>query len=105
MYMFCGKCGTQIEDNALFCPNCGEKTVNTDLSVQKRQKAEAKKFALPIGIVAGVVVIIVLVASLFGGGGYKKTLNNYCKAIENSDADLMYNAVVAQYWIDFLLLL
>lgn len=100
--MFCGKCGTQMEDNALFCPNCGERTVNTDVNTKKQSKVNAKKFALPLAIVAGVVLIVVLFVSLIGGGGYKKTLDNYYKAHENNDADLMYNSVVAQYWIDYI---
>ena len=99
--MYCGKCGTQIDDNAMFCSNCGERTVITNTSTQKQPKVGAKKFALPLGIVAGVVLIIVLIVSLIGGSGYKRTLDNYYKAHENNDADLMYNSVVAQYWIDY----
>ena len=100
--MFCGKCGTQMEDNALFCPNCGEKTVNPDANTKKQSKVNAKKFALPLAIVTGIVLIVVLFVSLIGGGGYKKTLDNYYKAHENNDAELMYNSVVAQYWIDYI---
>jgi len=99
--MYCGKCGAQIDDNALFCSNCGERTIITDTSTPKQPKVGAKKFVLPLGIVAGVVLIVVLIVSLIGGGGYKKTLDNYYKAHENNDADLMYNSVVAQYWIDY----
>ena len=99
--MYCGKCGTQIDDTALFCTNCGERTVITETSTQTQSKAGTKKFVLPLGIVAGVVLIVVLIVSLIGGGGYKKTLDNYYKAHENNDTDLMYNSVVAQYWIDY----
>lgn len=99
--MYCGKCGTQIEDNALFCLNCGERTVNTDANKNKQSKVTTKKSALTLAVVAGVVFIVVLFVSLNSGGGYKKTLDNYYKAHENNDADLMYNSVVAQYWIDY----
>ncbi|MEE0059693.1 MAG: zinc ribbon domain-containing protein, partial [Acutalibacteraceae bacterium] len=27
--MFCGNCGTNIEDNAVFCPNCGAAQANS----------------------------------------------------------------------------
>ena len=28
--MFCGKCGNQVEPDALFCNVCGEKIVNSE---------------------------------------------------------------------------
>jgi RNA polymerase subunit RPABC4/transcription elongation factor Spt4 len=28
--MFCGNCGTNIEDNAVFCPNCGSREVEDE---------------------------------------------------------------------------
>ena len=99
--MYCGKCGTQIEDNALFCPNCGEKTLNSNTSTQQTTKTNIKRIALPTGIIAGVILVVVLAVSLLGGGGYKRTLDNYYKSHENNDADLMYDSVVAQYWIDY----
>ncbi len=98
--MYCGKCGTQIEDNAIFCPNCGEKTTNN--SLQKQSKVNVKKIALPIAAIAIVLLIVALVVSLFSGVGYKKTLDNFYKAHENNDAELMYNSVVAQYCIDYI---
>lgn len=105
--MFCVKCGAPIANNALFCTNCGarvETPVFNNVSTQTQPKTEIKKFALPIGIVAGVVaviIIIAIIASSFSGGGYIKTLDNYYKAHENHDADLMYESVIAQYWIDY----
>jgi hypothetical protein len=33
--MFCSKCGTQIPDDAVFCPACGTKTVNQGTSTQQ----------------------------------------------------------------------
>ena len=41
--MYCGKCGTQIDDNALFCTNCGEKTLNSNKSTQQTTKTNIKK--------------------------------------------------------------
>ncbi|MBE6665992.1 MAG: hypothetical protein E7603_07225 [Ruminococcaceae bacterium] len=94
--MFCEKCDTQVEDNALSCHNYEEKNSNNDLQIPV--KVNAKKIVLSI---ASMVLIGVLVVSLFGGGGYKKTLDNYYKAHEKNDADLMYSSVVTQYWIDY----
>ena len=99
--MYCGKCGTQIENNALFCPNCGKRTVNIDTSTQKQPNAKIKKIALPLGIVVGVVAVIVFIVLLISGGGYKKTLDNYYKAYATNDPELMYSTVIAQYWIDY----
>ena len=28
--MFCGQCGNQVEDNAMFCPKCGSKLINNN---------------------------------------------------------------------------
>ena len=70
--MYCGKCGTQIETNALFCPNCGERTANIDTSINKQASVKIKKIALPLVVVAGVIAVIVLIISLISSGGYKK---------------------------------
>lgn len=100
--MYCEKCGTQINNDALFCPNCGEKTVVIDKSTQMQSKTGRKKFALLLGIITGVILIVVLIVLLIYGDGYKKTLDNYYKAHENNDADLLYNSVIAKYWIDYM---
>jgi len=55
-----------------------------------------------IGIALAAIVVLVLIASVVFGGGYKHTVKNYFRAHEKNDADLMYNSVVAQYWIDYM---
>ncbi len=35
--MFCGNCGFNIEDNAVFCPNCGAQTNSSNNEVQNSQ--------------------------------------------------------------------
>ena len=99
--MYCRKCGTQIEDTALFCSNCGERLSSTGTSVQNQPKKNMKKVSFLLRAIVGVVLLVILIVYLIGGVGYKRTLNNYFKAHENNDADLMYNSVVAQYWIDY----
>ena len=84
--MYCRKCGTQIEDTALFCPTCGKRTETTDTGTQTQPKAGSKRLAWLLGIIAGVILIAVLIVSL--GGGYKRTLHNYFKAYETQDAEL-----------------
>lgn len=93
MGMFCGNCGTKLEDNERFCPNCGaaadtapSASVNTGGETGQWAEAEAstigvaagvaapqaakpnKKLITGAGIVVAVIVIAVIIASAFGGG-------------------------------------
>lgn len=101
--MFCGKCGTKLNNNDVFCPECGSQILeNTSAFTQNNNKKNTtKRISIPVLIGVALVVLIILNVSLTGGGGYKKTLDNYYKAHENNDADLMYSSVIAQYWIDY----
>lgn len=57
MAKFCSKCGTEMEDNAAFCPNCGdkdEKTVNVNVNVNKTAPMIAKR-----DIVVAIILSIV----------------------------------------------
>ena len=60
-----------------------------------------KKIIIPV-IIGSIALVIVIVTVLSANNGYKKLLNNYYKAYESRDADLMYSSVVAQYWIDYM---
>ncbi len=35
--MYCNKCGKKLDDDAIFCPKCGDKIVNTDRIEEKTQ--------------------------------------------------------------------
>lgn len=67
--MFCEKCGAQIEDDSLFCPNCGSK-------IDSGEGEEKKKKKLPVGIAAAVVTVVCLVTCvvLFGRRGVETPL-------------------------------
>lgn len=61
--MFCSKCGTKLDDNALFCPNCGTKTkavVNQAPNPMSTQAPVKKKSGM--AIIGIIVVILALVA-------------------------------------------
>ncbi len=60
-----------------------------------------KKIIIPV-IIGSIALVIIIVTVLSANNGYKKLLNNYYKAYESRDADLMYSSVVAQYWIDYM---
>ena len=87
--MFCTKCGTNNEDNNVFCKNCGAKlvkpAVNSSVSsvpssqdtsassgaAQARKPVNSVLFA---GIAAVVILIIVVVGVLMNAGKGGKTL-------------------------------
>lgn len=41
--MICKKCGQKLKDNAEFCPNCGLKIENTNIS-NDQKKSNKKKY-------------------------------------------------------------
>lgn len=99
---FCGNCGAPVEDGANVCGNCGTpiarvKNVNVNVGNQvyqnyKQVKAMAKKPAdlkkyIPIAaaVLATVVIFIVAGAIISANTGYKKTVKEYFKALNESD--------------------
>ncbi len=57
--MFCENCGTQLENNAVFCTNCGAKT---DVVVNSASPANLiQQIRKIIAIVAGVILIFALI--------------------------------------------
>lgn len=85
--MFCKKCGTEMANDAEFCPNCGEKTSvgeaakteqtavtvatngTTAVSVlEKAKKPIPKKAIIAVGGLVAVVLLVVVISSLFKSG-------------------------------------
>ncbi len=93
---------SQNEENLSFCPHCGGKIEGrSDPLKEKNEKKTKKKWVLFVCVPSGIILLIALVTFLFNNTGYRRTLNNYFKAYENSDVDLLYSSVYAQYWIDY----
>ena len=73
--MFCKNCGTQMADDAAFCPNCGARNGAQPVVPQQQMQPVAAKRpnGKLIGIIAGGVaalaVIIVACVLIFGGSG------------------------------------
>ena len=75
--MYCEKCGTQLNDNALFCSNCGEKcsaaiNITEPPTLVKKKTFGGEKFLRFINIVAIIFtmfigVINLLVSNIVGG--------------------------------------
>ncbi|MBE6837749.1 MAG: zinc ribbon domain-containing protein [Ruminococcus sp.] len=110
MSKFCTKCGATLEDNAAFCTTCGAKfetapaaeanADNTTLLEKFKANANAEgikklqanpNFTKYVGIgvvVIAAIIIICIIASVLGNG-WKKPLNNYFKAIEEKDGEIL----------------
>ena len=52
MERYCRKCGTKLKDEAIFCPNCGEKDVASNESLLSRYK-------IPLMLAAIAVIILI----------------------------------------------
>ena len=68
-YKQCPYCGTNLEDNSIFCNICGKKipesTVNEEIKntdIQNENKTGTKLMAVFIGVVAVVIIIMIAVA-------------------------------------------
>lgn len=101
MSKFCGRCGAQLDDNAIFCTKCGAnlgqpnqqfnadavKNVAAKNTVTAAVKnGDKKTLAIVGGIVGAVVVLIVVfICCLIFGGGYKDPLKRMKKTLENGD--------------------
>ncbi len=116
--MFCGKCGAQNADNAVFCKVCGapltpQQGGNGGMNggmggmgggTVSGVKPSSDKHKL-VGIIAigvAVVLVIVLIAVIAGGSGAKGVVKKYMKAIYDKQdgeayADLFHDDVIKSH--------
>lgn len=57
--MYCGHCGKQIDDNAVFCPACGAKVLLEACAAQPKKKKGRKRLVLGGAAVIAVCAVIV----------------------------------------------
>lgn len=121
--MNCNKCGTKLEVGAVFCPNCGEKVLETATNLNMDAAGEgfsampnqpngtaptdAKKgpMGLPkqqliivIACVAvAVVLLLVLLGKVFGGNSAKGVVKDYYRALEKCSASKLLDTVPKDY--------
>lgn len=98
--MNCSNCNEKIDLNSVFCPNCGEKVVeridsnfNSGAAVAQEQKKSNTnfKFIIPIAMIG---IILVAAFMLFASGGKPETVvNNFFKAIDKVDPDMMLDSL------------
>ena len=62
--MYCRKCGHEIDDNVLVCPNCGART---DDSRGAGGEGAARLLRADVLVVAAVIILIPLLLYLFTG--------------------------------------
>lgn len=100
MSKFCGVCGTQAEDSANVCGNCGnafnDQAENTKTApipgadaVKDKIKSLKTDGLMKKGIIAiaAVVVGIIIISSISSSAGYKGTVKKVINAFEKNDVE------------------
>ena len=70
--MYCGKCGSEIDDDSLFCPVCGSEikiSGNSDNHENQQPKKNNRKKYLLIGIF---LIVIIVAGVLYATVGLNK---------------------------------
>lgn len=115
MSKFCGNCGTELQDDAVQCFNCGfnvapppAQSVNNDQNLTPgekianftkdkavwlfgKMKSDKKLTGIILGSLVGVVAVIVALCLIFGGG-YETAIDNYVDAMYYGDVDAFFDS-------------
>lgn len=106
MSKFCNNCGNMVDDDAVFCTNCGatfEAAPVPEEAPQAPRKAKKPLNKKMIGMIVGVVAVVILaivVISMIGGGS-KSQFNGVIsdmEAITNGDFDDILDIAPEAYW-------
>lgn len=97
----CEKCGAEMEDTAVDCPNCSKVEVKAEAPKKEEVKVEAKKaevktektsnpsnkknLFIAIGAIAAVVIILIAILASVLGGGYEAPIKNMFKGMQKAD--------------------
>lgn len=88
--MYCGQCGTKIQENEGQCGNCGKPTSQPLRA--KTTTINYKKWGI-IAVVA--ILILFFIPKVFGGGAGmsspKGTVTGFIKAVKKQDIEKMYS--------------
>ena len=70
--MYCKKCGSQIDDDSIFCQNCGEKQIDfndkSDINIKTSRPKKTNKIAVVVLILFFLTYAIIVIAAITNGG-------------------------------------
>ncbi len=91
--MFCEKCGKQINDDAAFCPYCGQSTSSDKQTRTEADNSSASKKTPPKKsfLIISAVIILVMVFVLNRSSSVEKELIGYWVTSYTSDGNTIYN--------------
>ncbi len=87
MSKFCFNCGAEIDDNAVFCGNCGASQGGGQEGKSDPKKSNRTAFIIAIVVIVIAAAVIIKIAS--GFLGYNSLLKKTIKAIKNYDIDAL----------------
>lgn len=93
MSKFCQNCGSAMEDQEVFCANCG--TQNETAAPAADNK---KKLGLIIGGAVAIVLVLVLLVSMIFGGGQKAAVQKYLDLDWKGRTGSIKSLAPEKYW-------
>ena len=103
MSKFCNNCGCELEDDAMFCPNCGaqdapvEPVAEEQAPVETAAAAPDKKSLMTLIIAGAALVVAVILLIVAFSSTPKKALNNLEKVM-NGNARKISSLAPSAYW-------
>ena len=98
--MFCDKCGKEYDDNAQFCPYCGDSSEQEKEAIEKKKKKDKKirnkKLAIVISslvVFVGIVIALIIAFS----NPHKKIAIKYAEALVLGDYSKYESTLVINY--------
>lgn len=105
--MFCGHCGTKLEENSKFCGECGSrvgasdsasKVISSQTVHRPKIVKDKKKFRR---LIISLLILVIIIGGGFIGLKYIQDINsaerlidNFYEGIKNQDAELLKNMIV-----------
>ncbi len=103
MSKFCGKCGAELPDEAMFCNACGENFSATPEAPAApgndfiKKVMEYKKFFIPGAIALGAIILIIVLIVVFSSSP-KDAVKNYVNGTFNGDYSAFEKMQPEEYW-------
>lgn len=101
--MFCGKCGSEIKENTLYCSNCGQRLSQTDLPKSKENKMKnwicvnKKKVIVAVSILAVLIIGLTIFCASpkkkIDYTDYLEVLQVCCDAVNERDKEILDDIV------------